>query len=620
MRVGIDVGGTHTDAVLMDQTTVVAEIKTATTHDVTGGVVTALRRLLAAGQVDRARITAVMIGTTHFTNALVTGRGLAPTAVVRLALPATAALPPLVDWPHRLLTAIRPSVHLCDGGHEFDGRPISPLNPEQLKRVAAAIEASGIRSVAVSSVFSPVNTELEEQAAAILRAELPYLHISLSHQIGRVGLVERENATVVNACLRDLADDIVEAFEQALRTVGVAAPLFLSQNDGTLMDADHCRRYPVATFASGPTNSMRGAAFLADRADCAVVDIGGTTTDVGVLTGGYPRAAIGEVDIGGVRTNFRMPDVLSIGLGGGSHVTHALGYRPGMEYGPNRQQGWGSDGRGEADRQGGADSRGEADRNGGADRRGGRDRHGGSDGYGGSGRQGGRDRHGGSDGYGGSGRQGGADRQASRDGLAVGPQSVGYQLTEQALVFGGSVLTATDLAVAAGLADIGDPALVRHLDPDLVRRGIDWMAARVADLVERMRVSAAPLPVIIVGGGSVLMPAELPGIPSVHRPEHHAVANAIGAAIGQIGGDVDRLFAITATHTREDVLDQARTEAVERAVAAGAARDTVDVVEIDEVHVGYLPGNAVRVRVKAVGDLDLARHSRTEEEPQWVTP
>ncbi|WP_336206672.1 hydantoinase/oxoprolinase family protein [Nonomuraea sp. LPB2021202275-12-8] len=540
MRVGIDVGGTHTDAVLMDQTTVKAEIKTATTRDVTSGIVTALRRLLAAAGVDRARITAVMIGTTHFTNALVTGRGLASTAVVRLALPATAALPPLVDWPRRLLTAIRPSVHLCDGGHEFDGRPISPLDPGQLSRVAATIEALGIRSVAISSVFSPVNTELEERAAAILHAELPHLHISLSHQIGRVGLVERENATVVNACLRDLADDIVGAFGRALRTVGVAAPLFLSQNDGTLMDAEHCRRYPVATFASGPTNSMRGAAFLAEQADCAVVDIGGTTTDVGVLTGGYPRAATGEVDIGGVRTNFRMPDVLSIGLGGGSRVTHGSG-------------------------------------------------------------------------------PGGAGLPRGRGGLEVGPDSVGYELTEQALVFGGSVLTATDLAVAAGLADIGDPALVRHLDRDLVRCGIDWMAARVADLVERMRVSAAPLPVIVVGGGSVLMPPELPGIPSVHRPEHHAVANAIGAAIGQIGGDVDRLFAITPTHTREDVLDQARTEAVERAVSAGAARDTVEVVEIDEVHVGYLPGNAVRVRVKAVGDLDLARRTPTEEEPQWVT-
>ncbi|GAA2387965.1 hydantoinase/oxoprolinase N-terminal domain-containing protein [Nonomuraea africana] len=522
MRVGIDVGGTHTDAVLMAGTTVLAEIKTATTLDVTGGVVTALERLLAASGVDRARVTAVMIGTTHFTNALVTGRRLARTAVVRLALPATAALPPMVDWPDRLTKAIDPSVHLCDGGHEFDGRPISPLDPDQLKRIAAGLGGQGINTVAISSVFSPVNAELEERAAEIFLAELPHLHVSLSHQIGRVGLLERENATVVNACLRDLADEIVDAFAEALRAVGIRAPLYLSQNDGTLMDAEYTRRYPVRTFASGPTNSMRGAAFLADLADCAVVDIGGTTTDVGVLSGGYPRQATGEVDIGGVRTNFRMPDVLSIGLGGGSRVTGA----PMPE---------------------------------------------------------------------------------------IGPDSVGYELTSQALVFGGQVLTATDLAVAAGLADIGDASLVRHLGKDLVRNGVAWMSGRVAELVDQMRVSARPLPVVVVGGGSVLMPDHLPGVPAVHRPEHHAVANAIGAATGQIGGDVDRLFAITAARTREDVLDQARAEAVERAIAAGADPDTVDVVDVDEVHVAYLPGNAVRVRVKAVGDLRLSDPATTEE-------
>ncbi|MEU7895712.1 hydantoinase/oxoprolinase family protein [Nonomuraea sp. NPDC049152] len=521
MRVGIDVGGTHTDAVLMAETTVLAEVKTATTLDVTSGVVSALERLLASSGVGRGHIAAVMIGTTHFTNALVTGRRLARTAVVRLALPATAALPPMVDWPDRLLKAIDPRVHLCDGGHEFDGRPISPLNPDQLKRVAAELSVHEIDTVAISSVFSPVNSELEERAAGILLAELPHLRVSLSHQIGRVGLLERENATVVNACLRDLADEIVDAFTEALRAVGIHAPLYLSQNDGTLMDAEHTRRYPVRTFASGPTNSMRGAAFLAELGDCAVVDIGGTTTDVGVLSGGYPRQATGEVDIGGVRTNFRMPDVLSIGLGGGSRVTG----------GPTPE---------------------------------------------------------------------------------IGPDSVGYELTRQALVFGGRVLTATDLAVAAGMADIGDASLVRHLGREFVRDGVAWMAGRVSELVDRMRVSARPLPVVVVGGGSVLMPERLPGVPAVHRPEHHAVANAIGAATGQIGGDVDRLFAITAARTREDVLDQARAEAVERAVSAGADPGTVEVVDVDEVHVAYLPGNAVRVRVKAVGELRLG--SATNEE------
>src|SRR5262249_20242896 len=146
------------------------------------------------------------------------------------------------------------------------------------------------------------------------------VHISLSHEIGRIGLLERENATIVNACLRDLADQIVDAIGAALLTAGISVPLYLSQNDGTLMDAGYARRYPVATFASGPTNSMRGAAFLSGLADCAVVDIGGTTTDVGILTRGFPREAATEAGIGGVRSNFRMPDVLSVGIGGGSLV------------------------------------------------------------------------------------------------------------------------------------------------------------------------------------------------------------------------------------------------------------------------------------------------------------
>ena len=105
-----------------------------------------------------------------------------------------------------------------------------------------------------------------------------------------------------------------------MREAGIEAPVYISQNDGTLMSVDYCRQYPVATFASGPTNSMRGAAFLSGRTDCVVIDVGGTTSDVGVLVHGFPREAAVAVDIGGVRTNFRMPDVLPVGLGGGSIV------------------------------------------------------------------------------------------------------------------------------------------------------------------------------------------------------------------------------------------------------------------------------------------------------------
>jgi N-methylhydantoinase A/oxoprolinase/acetone carboxylase beta subunit len=386
-----------------------------------------------------------------------------------------------------------------------------------LRAHAADMAAHGVRSVAISSVFSPVSNDFECRAAEILTEELGGdVAISLSHEIGRIGLLERENATIINAALRELAVHIVDGLAASVAGHGIAAPLYLSQNDGTLMDVDFARRYPVATFASGPTNSMRGAALLSGLETCAVVDVGGTTSDVGVLTHGFPREATTEVSVAGIRTNFRMPDVLSIGLGGGSLV-----------------------------------------------------------------------------------------RQDDR--VRVGPESVGYRLTEEALVFGGSTLTATDIAVAAGRASIGDASAVRDVDAGLVKEALERIANDVADTIERMRTSPEPLPVVAVGGGSVLLPDDLPGAGELHRPEHFAVANAIGAAIAQVGGEVDRVYAIEPGR-RDAVVEEARQEAVDRAVAAGADPSGVRVVDFDEVPLPYLPGNATRIRCKAVGDLRLEAH------------
>ena len=517
MRIGIDVGGTNTDAVLLDGTKVLAANKSATTEDVTSGIVGALDALQAEHAFEPTAIQAVMIGTTHFINALIEARRLAPTAALRLGLPATASLPPLVDWPERLVKAVNGRGYLAHGGHEFDGRHIAELQPDEIRRHAADMAAHGVRSVAISSVFSPVSNEFELQAAELIAEELGEgVAISLSHEIGRIGLLERENATIINAALRELATHIVDGLAASVTGHGITAPLFLSQNDGTLMDVEFARRYPVATFASGPTNSMRGAALLSGLETCAVVDVGGTTSDVGVLTHGFPREATTEVDVAGIRTNFRMPDVLSIGIGGGSHVS--------------------------------VDDRG----------------------------------------------------------VSVGPQSVGYRLTRDARIFGGDTLTASDIAVAAGRADFGDAALVADLDPTTVKEALARIAADVADAVERMRTSPDPLPVVAVGGGSILMPDELVGCGAVHRPDNFAVANAIGAAIAQVGGEVDRVYAIEPGR-RDAILDEARQEAVDRAVAAGADPAAVRIVDFDEVPLPYLPGNATRIRCKAVGDLTLAR-------------
>jgi N-methylhydantoinase A/oxoprolinase/acetone carboxylase beta subunit len=510
MRIGIDVGGTNTDAAVVDGDSVLASTKRATTPDISDGIGEALSDL--ARHHDPTDVDAVMIGTTHFVNALIQGRGLSATAAVRLGLPSTASLPPFIAWPPHTVEAISGRGYLCHGGHEFDGRPISRIDRGELSRVAEDIAARDIRSIAITSVFSPANADFELEAASIIASVIPDASITLSHEIGRMGLLERENATVINAALRDLADEVTEGLIDCLTRSGIAAPLFVSQNDGTLMDVEYARKYPVATFASGPTNSMRGAAFLSGEETCIVVDVGGTTTDVGVLHNGFPREATNEIVVAGIRTNFRMPDVLSIGLGGGSIV------------------------------------------------------------------------------------------DTDTEGVSVGPVSVGYELTRRACVFGGGTLTATDLAVASGRADIGDKSLVASLDRRVVAQGMARIDELIQNAVDKVRTSSDPLPIVAVGGGAMLLKDEIEGSGSLKRPGSYAVANAVGAAIGQVSGEVDRIFAV-GPGERAKVLEQARQEAVDRAVAAGASPSTVDIVDVEEVPIAYLPGNASRVRVKAVGDI-----------------
>ena len=513
MRIGIDVGGTNTDAVLMDGNRVVAWQKTTTTADVSSGIIAALEHVLAVGSCKPQDVGAVMIGTTHFTNAVVERKRLLEVAAVRVALPATQALPPMVDWPPDLRETIGNHVFYVHGGYDFNGREISPIDEDEILQLAGEIGEKAIRSIALTSVFSPVNGEHERRAAEILHEELPDVFLSLSSEIGRIGLLEGENATIMNACLAELAVDVVSSFRTALDRLGIDAPFYISQNDGTLMKSEFAERYPILTFASGPTNSMRGAAFLSGAQDAVIVDVGGTTSDVGVLVHGFPREAAIEVEIADVRTNFRMPDIISFGLGGGSLVR-------------------------------------------------------------------------------------------SNGQLTVGPDSVGYELATRGLVFGGNTLTATDIAVATGRAELGDPARVAHLEPELVeqaRRAIDEMIERGID---RIKTSAGAVPVVLVGGGTILLGDELAGASEIIKPEYAAVANAIGAAIAQIGGEVDHVFSLDGT-TREAVLASAREAAVAKAIDAGARADSVAIVEVDEIPLTYLPGNAIRFRVKAVGDLEL---------------
>ena len=188
--------------------------------------------------------------------------------------------------------------------------------------------------------------------------------------------------------------------------------------------------------------------------------------------------------------------------------------------------------------------------------------------------------------------------------LRIGPESVGYRLTEEARVFGGNTLTTTDLAVADGRADVGDHRLVERLEPSLVADVMAEIQARVETAIDRVKLSYEDVPVVLVGGGSVLLGDSLSGAARVLRPEHAGVANAIGAAIAQVGGQVERVYSLEGIG-REQAIADCSAAAVSRAEAAGADPESIEVVEIDEVPLTYVPSNATLVRVKAVGNLAM---------------
>ena len=401
------------------------------------------------------------------------------------------------------------------GGYEFDGREITALDEDACRAFFAEMKEKGIKSIAISGVFSTIRSDNELRAAEIAKEVMGKdVHVSISSEIGSMGLIERENATILNAALWKIAEKFTDGFAKSMQDEGIKyAKIYLSQNDGTLMTMEYARRYPILTVACGPTNSIRGASYLSKLANAIVIDVGGTTTDVGVIQNGFPRESSVAVTIGGVRTNFRMPDVMSIGLGGGSIV-----------------------------------------------------------------------------------------REKPDGTVTVGPDSVGFELTEKALVFGGDVLTATDVAVRLGKADIGDASLVRNVPYELAEKAMDVIRVLAEDSIDAMKLSSDDSEVVLVGGGSVILPDELAGAASTIKPEHFGCANAIGSAIAKVSGTFETLMNYDEI-PRDQALAKAKNAAIEMAVEAGAKRETVEIIDAEDVPLQYYPGNTNRVKVKAAGEL-----------------
>lgn len=330
---GVDTGGTYTDAALMDEaaTRVIGKAKSLTTRgDLSLGIGRAVDAALAAAQVAPAEIAMVSLSTTLATNALVEGQG-GRVALIFIGFDAA-------DMERAGLAGALggdPAVRI-EGGHDHSGTESAPLD---LAGLEAAVTRLGpeVMGFAVAARFATRNPGHEIAARAAIR-RLTGRPVTCSHELS-AGLngPKRALTAVLNARLIGMIDRLVAACERHLLAIGIDAPLMVVRGDGALISAAMVRERPIETILSGPAASIVGARWLTGERDALVSDIGGTTTDVALLRDGLPEIDPDGARVGGLRTMVEAVAMRTTGLGGDSEV-HLLqeGLEGGLRLGPRR--------------------------------------------------------------------------------------------------------------------------------------------------------------------------------------------------------------------------------------------------------------------------------------------
>jgi N-methylhydantoinase A/oxoprolinase/acetone carboxylase beta subunit len=329
---GVDTGGTYTDAVLLDEAgaRVLAKAKALTTRpDPAGGVGAAIDAVLAEGRLDPAAVAMVSLSTTLATNALVEGQGgraaliaigFEETDLARDGLPAALGRDPLIR---------------VAGGHDHAGRAVASLDEAGLVAALADLP-EGLTGLAVAARFATRNPAHEIRAREIARAETG-LPVTCSHELSAsLGGPRRALTALLNARLIGLIERLVRACEAHMARSGIRAPLMVVRGDGALMAASVAHEKPIETILSGPAASAAGAAWLAREPLALVSDIGGTTTDICLLRDGRPALDPDGARVGPWRTMVEAVAMRTHGLGGDSEVQVAPSLDGGLRLGPRR--------------------------------------------------------------------------------------------------------------------------------------------------------------------------------------------------------------------------------------------------------------------------------------------
>ena len=324
---GIDTGGTYTDGVLLEYETrrVLAAQKSLTTkRDFSIGIESVIDGIHIE---DPSAIRMVSISTTLATNAIAEGKG------KRVALLLIGYDPDLIDKFKMAERFATPNYFFLDGGHDLYGREKKPLDLPGILAQVNEIK-NRVDAIAVSAYFSPLNPEHEQRAYKAI-ASVCDLPVVLGHQLStRLGSVERATTAALNASLLAMLQDFVIAVRRAMERRQIEAPLMVVRGDGTLMSDEFAARTPVETIHSGPAASAIGGRFLSRLDDALILDVGGTTTDIAIIEQGQVTVSEEGATVSDYKTSVKAANLLSIALGGDSHIT--WGHEKNVVIGPER--------------------------------------------------------------------------------------------------------------------------------------------------------------------------------------------------------------------------------------------------------------------------------------------
>jgi N-methylhydantoinase A len=346
-RLGVDVGGTFTDVLLLEETTgTTFRAKTPSTPaDQSIGVLNGIAKVCAEAEIEPSEIGQVLHGTTVATNAILQGRGarvgLVTTDGFRQVLQIARSFVPgglagWIIWPKpEPLAALENTVEVV-GRLASDGSEITPLDEEQARAQLRRLAGAGIEALTISLINSYANDAHEKQVAAWAESELPGIPVSISSQVlPEMREYERTLTTVANSYVQPEVSRYVRNLDRSLQEKGITAPLSILRSDGGLVQSAKAAESPVSLLLSGPAGGVTGAVWFAEQAgysDFLTFDMGGTSTDVALVLGGEPRIGR-ETKVGDLAVRATSVDVRTVGAGGGS-IAHVPELTKALRVGP----------------------------------------------------------------------------------------------------------------------------------------------------------------------------------------------------------------------------------------------------------------------------------------------